>query len=53
MTLEFAESAILALLVIGCVLLFLVIMAAPIEAAARRSPAFADRLDRFIDRIFD
>lgn len=48
----FAENATLALLLVGSFLLLLVLIAAPIEAAARRSPAFAEKVDRFIDRIF-
>lgn len=46
-----AENAMYAVLVIGSFLLILVLLAAPMEAAARRSPAFADWLDRVIERI--
>lgn len=48
---DMAINAMLAIVGCGSFLLLLVLLAAPIEAAARRSPEFADRLDRFIDRI--
>lgn len=47
-----AESAVFLILMVGSLLLLFVLLAAPIEAAARRSPGFADWLDRLVEWVF-
>lgn len=51
MTLTPAESAMFVILSTGSLLLIFVLLAAPVEAAARRSPRFAEWLDRLVDRV--
>jgi hypothetical protein len=46
-----AESAMFVILATGSLLLLLVLLAAPMEFAARKSRRFSDFLDRVIERI--
>lgn len=49
---DFALNGFYALLFIGSVLLLLVMLAAPVEYAAKHSPRFAEWLDRAVERVF-
>jgi hypothetical protein len=46
------EAAVLLLVAFVAFMGLLVLMAAPMEAMARRSPRFAERVDALVDRIF-